>query len=206
MSFSTQTPRPITTSSPIVQRSRTLARSPTTQRSPKVDPADSTAPAETVQPAPSTSPGSGPRLVVDLAESVGHLPSTALSPMAQPSPDDGACMHCDVGTEGNTLSHLRVVGEREAGASAAVQLMPWPARARPSPRPAPAIAASPRAPRPRRRPSAALAGWPDRRRGPPPTKARHSIRSGSSREMTGIVMSPVWVVILPGAISVGPLS
>ena len=77
VSFSTNDPRPITTSSPIVHRSRTHAWSPTITRSPTVVPAKTTAPVETIVPAPSSSGGSSSRFAVERGESVGCLPTTA---------------------------------------------------------------------------------------------------------------------------------
>ena len=86
VSFSTSEPRPMTTSSPISQRSRTRDWSPTITRAPSFVPAKTIAPVETIVPAPISSGASGSRFAVERGESVGCLPTTALSPIVQPSP------------------------------------------------------------------------------------------------------------------------
>ena len=86
VSFSTSEPLPITTSSPITQRSRTRAPSPTITRAPSFVPAKTIAPVETIVPGPSSSGSRSSRFAVERAESVGCLPTTALSPILQPSP------------------------------------------------------------------------------------------------------------------------
>src|SRR5579885_1733704 len=79
VSFSTRTPRPMTTSSPTSTRSRTHAWSPTITRAPMVEPANTMAPVETIAPSPIRAGGSGSRFAVERGESDGCLPTTAPS-------------------------------------------------------------------------------------------------------------------------------
>jgi hypothetical protein len=86
VSFSTNAPRPTTTSSSIVTRSRMHAWSPTITRAPIRVPAKTTAPVEMIAPSPISAGASGSFFVVERGESDGCLPTTAFSSTLTPSP------------------------------------------------------------------------------------------------------------------------
>ena len=76
----------MTTSSPSSQRSRTQAWSPTITRAPIVVPAKTIAPAETIVPGAELERRQLLAAAVERGESAGCLPTTAWSPITQPSP------------------------------------------------------------------------------------------------------------------------
>src|SRR5581483_9604490 len=86
VSFSISEPRPTTQSSPSSTRSRMQDWSPTMQPAPIVAPAKTIAPVEMTVPAPTVAGGSGSRLAVERAPSVGCFPITACSSTRTPSP------------------------------------------------------------------------------------------------------------------------
>ena len=195
MSFSTQTPRPITTPSPTVTRSRTVARSPTTQPAPSAVPAASTAPAEiriSARPSLSTcsAPSSGPR-----------APAAARAPRCRRR---AARAHhrplwiVTLAPKRHAVADLGPGGDDEARSIARRPHHRAAARARSSRRPARASSASPRAPRPPAPP-------PRRRCEAPPPSARPLEEvlalqpNGSGGSIRGDQMSPVWVEIRPRA-------
>src|SRR5579885_132833 len=86
VSFSISDPRPRMPSSASITRSRMQDWSPTMQFAPITDPANTIAPVEITVPAPIIAGGSGSRLAVDRAPSVGCCPTTAYSKTRTPSP------------------------------------------------------------------------------------------------------------------------
>ena len=202
-SLSTPQPRPITAPAPIrhalahlrlVAHDRALAELAPRRRRPR----RRTRP----HPAPSRSGSSGSRDAVDCAPSRGRLPSTAPSWISQPSPTTvplwittqaPSSMSSPSST---SWPSIRPGARSDGWTQCFIRRAPPPAPAPAAPRPPRASAAAPPAP-------ARRAGrWPGPERGWRPsrthsTKCRHSIRSGSSLEICGLITSPERVMYSP---------